>query len=248
MRSIFLAAAATTFMLAAAAQAGVGYIRDADVEKGELEFEYEFVGSYDDDASKDGARSHKIESYYGFTDSLAIGGGAKFVRSSFDDTDLDSVFIETIYQFIEEDEMGFNLAVLGEYVHTVEDNSADKIEAKILYSNEWGNGFITRANLIAEQQVGPDSNTSPELLHRISTVFEISDYFAPGIEWHAEYGHMNDFDMGHYVGPVVYGELLEFDTGEHESEIEYEIGYLFGLNDNTADGNLRFLLEYEIEF
>lgn len=239
-------AATSALLLSSAANAGVGYIKGADIERGELELEYEHTGSFDDKPSKDQKRAHKLEGYYGLTDAWQIGGGVKYTRSRSDNTDLESVFFEGIYQFIESEEYGFDMAILGEYVHTVEDDSADKLEAKLLYENEWGGHFETKANFIVEQQVGPDSNTSPELAHKIGTVYELDEHFKPGLEWQADYGHVNRFDSAHYVGPVAYGELYELPN--HGGEIEYELGYLFGVNDKATDGVLRFLVEYEMEF
>jgi hypothetical protein len=250
MKVLFASITASALLFANAAQAAVGYIVDADVEKGEFELEYQLVNQFDDTQSRDHKRSHSLEGNYGLTDAFLIGGGFKVGRSSLDDSDLETLFIESVYQFIDADDYGFDMALLGEYVYAVEDHKADKLEAKLLYENEWGEHFETRFNLIYEQQIGHNSNTSPKFVSRFSTVYELNDYINPGIEWHAGYGHLNNmggFDkQEHYVGPAAYGELFEF--GEHGGEIEYELSYVFGVSDAAADGALRFLLEYEVEF
>ena len=250
MKPLLATLAASALLFATAAQAGVGYIVGADVEKGEFELEYQLVNQFDDAQSRDHKRSHRLEANYGITDEFLLGGGFKVGRSSLDDSDLETVFIEGVYQFIDADEYGFDMAILGEYVYAVEDHKADKLEAKLLYENEWGEGFETRFNLIYDQQIGHNSNTSPKITSRFSTVYELNDYIKPGIEWHSGYGHTNDWGgynaQEHYVGPAAYGELFEF--GEHGGEIEYELSYMFGVSDAAADGALRFLLEYEVEF
>lgn len=251
MKFSVYAVCAAALLTAPSAMAAVSYIRGADAEKGEFEIEYQAVGSFDDEREKDNKRSHKIEAYYGFSDSVQLGGGFKFGRSAGDNTDLETVFVEGLYQFFEEDEVGFNMAVLGEYVHATESGKADKLEGKLLYDNEWGDGFETRANLILEHEIGNDRNGDTEIASRLGTVYEINDYFAPGIEWQAEYGAIDDIgsfddEQKHYVGPVTYGELYEF--GEDGGEIEYELGYYFGVTDAAEDGVLRVLIEYEIEF
>lgn len=61
----------------------------------------------------------------------------------------------------------------------------------------------------------------------------------------AEPGTDSDFgdlgDHAHYWGPTVHGELFEAGDGE----IEFEVGYLFGLNESEADGQIRFGIEWE---
>lgn len=41
------------------------------------------------------------------------------------------------------------------------------------------------------------------------------------------------------IGPVAHGKI---------GELSYDVGYLFGATGATADGTLKAILEYEIEF
>jgi len=40
------------------------------------------------------------------------------------------------------------------------------------------------------------------------------------------------------VGPVFYGKIGQF---------KYDVGYLFGISDDAVDGELKWIIEYEIK-
>lgn len=234
------------------AHASVGEILSPSVDKDELEVQYNGLRTGDGGKGKNNAQTHGFQVEYGLTDRLAIEGGVAYKRSSGESLDFDSAVAEAKYELTSQEEgywLGFG--VLGEYVYK-DDSRSDKIEAKLLASHETEQ-FFTRGNLILDREIGSDRKKGVRLRSRMSTEYDLNEYFNPAIEWHAEWGtlnHIEDSDnQQHFVGPAAYGELFEWDGANgQEHEIEYEISYTFGLTDASADTALRLKLEYETEF
>ena len=129
-----------------------------------------------------------------------------------------------------------------EYEASFEEKHADELEGKILLEKQVGQ-FVNRANLILSQSVG--RHTREDLGGGLawSTKYRFRPYFEPGFEFHADFG---EFSQGkpyqqqtHQLGPVIYGKIAEF---------KYDVGYLFGLTDEAADGTLKWIIEVEKYF
>ena len=227
------------------------YIKGADIEAKELDIQLQSVFTEDDKAKKDGKRKHKLEAYYGLSDNWLILGGAKVSRDYKHQTDLNAIYIGGAYQFVDYEKHGFNASVLAEYIHGVDDFTANELEYRLQADTKWGpdKKLKTKANLVFQNEFGEHRKSGTQLISRISTTYKVSRYFKPGFEWHAGYGKLNDIsssnDQEHYLGPVVYGEFDEFSNGH---ELEYQIGWLPGISDGASDHAFKFLLEYEVNF
>ncbi len=66
----------------------------------------------------------------------------------------------------------------------------------------------------------------------------------PGFEAFGELGELRDIELlehqEHRIGPVFYHE---FEIG-HDLEVEYNIGWLFGLTDESPDNTFRRQIEF----
>jgi len=212
------------------------------VEGGELEFETRGSYDFDDAESKDGKQKQKYAVGYGVTDRWfteiygEIEKGA--TSSKFDFTAFEW---ENIYQLTEQGQYWVDVGLYFEYEVSFEDDKADKIEGKFLIEKEMGH-FTHTANIIFEKQVGGDSEKETEGGLAWGSRYRWQEYFEPGFELHSEFGELNEgksFDeQEHLVGPVFYGKIGSF---------KYDIGYLFGVSNDAPDGQLKWIIEYEIK-
>jgi hypothetical protein len=227
------------------------YIKGADIEARELDVQYQYVYTEDDKAKKDGKIKQKLEAYYGLNDDWLILGGAKVSRDYKHSTDINAVYLGAAYQFIDYADYGFNASILAEYIHGVDDYTANELEYRLQADTKWGPGkkLKTKANLVFQNEFGEYRKSGTQLISRLSTTYKVASYFKPGFEWHAGYGKLNDISESnaqeHYLGPVVYGEFEQFSNG---AELEYQIGWLPGVTDGSVDHAFKFLLEYEMNF
>lgn len=104
------------------------------------------------------------------------------------------------------------------------------------------------ANIGFEREVGDNRGAGVDIGSKLRISQELNEHFAPGIEWQADYGKLNKLDTDdereHYVGPSAHGEIFELGA----SELSYDLGYFWGLTDDTADNAVRLKLSYEVKF
>lgn len=244
MKKLFLLAACVSFANPAFA---VDKIYDPYVKKGEWEAEYFGHRSIDGDRNKDNAQGHEVSVGYGVTDYWKTefygiwdrepgNGGTKF----------DAVEWENIFQLTGKGEYWLDAGASLAYEWTPESDHADAVEARLLLAKDWGKTHHV-LNLMAEKDVGagPKDGLGAALLW--SSRYRYSRYFQPGFEVQLESGDIEHDDVSfndheQYAGPVAYGKLP---IGEG---LGYRAGYLFGLTDDSADGQALLQLEYELEF
>lgn len=235
----------------AAAPALAGFDMDYPVvDKGGFEVGYTGVRTGDDTGSEsNNAQEHEIALHYGFTDdfaaSLVLQGG-RDMANSFHGT---GYGFNAQYEFTEQGDWWLSSGVLGEYVHTSRDGEADGAEFKLLLERQQGPVAIT-ANLIAGRDVGEGREHGVGLESAIAVVYGVNDHFNPGLEWVAGWGNTADAIDGdeHYVGPVVGGDIVTFETNGHESAISYNVGYFWGLTGDSVDNSILFQLAYGVAF
>lgn len=236
--------AAAAISLPAAAQAAAIKVYSPEVEKGELEVEYQGYRTFDGNSALDNEQSHKIGLGYGLTDWWAVEVYGAWKRAPGGSTDFEATEFESRFEFLEEGEDApLSLGLLVEYEladHRGVD--ADELAFGPLVSKEIGNTTAT-ANLIFERQVGPNRASGVGFTYRLQERWHFHPHFEPGIEAYGELGPVDNFNspdrQEHMLGPVAHGQIGDF---------SYDVGYLFGATDATADGTLKAVLEYEIEF
>lgn len=246
---ITLATATTAAILATsitAAHATPEYIKSADFNKGKLELQYQWVTTTDSESSKkDHKVKHQSDILYSPADGWLLLAGGKGSRDSKDSTNLDSFFAGGAYQFIHEEDHGFNAAILTKYIHSVDSGDPDVLEGRLLLDKKWGEGkkIKTKANLNILREIGANRHAGITFQGRIGAVYKVKEYFQPGVEWHSELS--TDDNAEHHVGPVVYGYAPE---GSLLRGFGYEIGYLPGVSDSAADNAFRLLVSYKLKF
>lgn len=175
-----------------------------------------------------------------------------FTREAGESLSLEGAELELQRQLTDRGDFWWDAGVRAAYVHNVEEGVADATELKLLLQNTTGM-FTTRINLELAHDFGVHGNDT-ELEARGFVRYNYSEVIRPGIEYQAELGAIDAIpatdEQGHYIGPAVYGELpyLAHLTGSKSDEFEYQFAYLFGLTDASADGDLRWKVEYNFKF
>ncbi|MFZ4124993.1 MAG: hypothetical protein ACOYJ2_02830 [Rickettsiales bacterium] len=235
-------------LLATPAFAGaVGYVKSPGVDKGKFQVEYKGVRLGDDKKSKNNNQEHEFEVYYGLTDRLKFGMEVEAERESGESLDVEKYAPNLQYELTEQGEWWLSSAIYGAYGFADKASAANKAKLIAIVEREQGPWEIL-ANLKAEREMGDNRKNGIIIYSSLQTVYEWRDYIEPGFEWHAKHGKTNDFsdenNREHYVGPIIEGDLYE----DEKSEVEYQFGYFWGVNDNAADNAARVLLEYSVKF
>lgn len=228
--------------------AGVGKISGPEVEKGEFEAKYLLTHTEDDNDTKDSNEVHRAEFEYGFTENWAGEIGFKFEDKYREDFDLKATYFEATRTFTRQHEgWWLSSGLVGEYVINT-DSGPDKIESQLrLQRNQ--DQFRIRFNTTLEREIGGGAEDETELGTNASVIYKLHPNAKPGVEWHAEWGTINEIadsnKQGQWVGPALYGDLFTLGDG---STFEYQAAYVFGLTDASEDGVARFILEYKTHF
>jgi hypothetical protein len=213
------------------------------VEGGELEFEWRGSYDFDDRDSKDGEQKQKYAVGYGVTDWWFTELYGEIEREAEqDEFDLTSIEWENRFQLTEQGQYWLDAGLYFAYETTVQNKKADKIEGKILLEKSFAN-FTHTANIIFEKQVGGGAEEETEAGLAWSSRYRWKEYFEPGFEWHSNFGELkehNPYDeQKHQAGPVFSGKV---------GPVKYDIGYLFGITDPAPEGELKWIMEYELHF
>ncbi|MFZ4540345.1 MAG: hypothetical protein ACOYNL_00865 [Rickettsiales bacterium] len=248
MKQLCCVALSFTLLLAVPAYAGVGKVSSPNVEKGVAEIEYSGTRYGDSSgSSNNNKQNHAIELEYGFTDRFMFGLEMEIERESPHSTKIDGFGVEAQYELTQQGNWWLNSAIKGEYLHATHAGDADALELLMLASRQWG---ATQATLNVElaREMGNNRSSGLGLSSRFQAIHAFNDHFAPGIEWDADYGRVNklgDSDrQEQYLGPVVTGELFELGKGE----VDYAVGYYWGLTKDSANKAARLHVSYEFPF
>lgn len=211
------------------------------VKGGELAFEARGNTTIDDDDDKDGAQRHIFEIEYGVTDWWKAAIFGRFNKSATGSLRYQLTAIENIIQLTEQGKYWLDAGVYLEYKLAADDSDPDGVEVKLLLEKNI-NDFTHTLNLILEQDVGSKADKDLEFEYGWKTRKIITPHMKLGIEAFGKLGELKDIkslqEQVHRIGPVFYHE---FEIGTQE--IEYNIGWLFGLTDASPDNTLRWQLE-----
>ncbi len=220
------------------------------VDKGEWEVEYFGSNSFDNDDTKDTAQKHEFSVGYGVTEYWKTEFYTIFEKEPQDHITFDALEWENVFQFTERGEYWLDAGGSLAYEWTPEDNHPDAIEARLLLAKSTEN-FTHILNLIAEKEVGSGDREDLEGGFIWSSRYLYSPLFQPGFEISSDFGELEEtgsFDeQEHYIGPVAYG-MIPLEADEPDEGLQYRVGYLVGVSDEAADGQLLIELEYELEF
>jgi hypothetical protein len=136
-----------------------------------------------------------------------------------------------------------DVGILASYHLAAKAGASDSVELKLLLQKDIGR-FTTVVNIGGEREVGNHYAPGNDLSSAENIRYRLSPYFQPGIEMQNGYGmlgdHNNFNEQEHYIGPIVYGQILP--------GLKYEAGYFAGISDAASSSAARFKLEYEMYF
>ena len=222
------------------------------VEKGEIEIETTGVYDFDHKKDKNAVQEYKNAIGYGVTDRWATEFYGEFEREPQEDeegnTKLSSVKFthlewENRYQLTEQGKYWLDAGLYFAYEIPVRKKDPGEIEGKILLEKSTQN-FMHTANIIFNKEVGGGATEETTAGFAWSSRYRLSEHLQPGFEYWVDFGEMRKHlpydEQTHQVGPALYGRLTP--------HIKYDIGYLFGISQAAPEGELKWVLEYELRF
>jgi FTR1 family protein len=243
---VYAMAALFTSALSPPARAGFT-VYSPYVEQGEWEFEFRADRAVDDDDAKDGAEGLLYELGYSPTARWHTAVFFKSEREPAENHELTEFAWENIFQLTEPGEYWLDLGAYIEYAKGLTRSDEHALEWKVLAEKSVSNWVFT-ANPIFVQHFSDQDDPGVAFEYAWGTHYRLRPEFEPGFEAFGDIGeitHANPLALQeHFIGPNVRGRFNLNGT----SKIVYNIGYLFGLTDETPDGAVKFQLEYEWRF
>ena len=217
------------------------------VEEGEVALEARGNWTVDDDDGLDDVMDQRYELEWGVTDIWHTALIGKLKQEANGPLRYDATAWENIIQVTEPGEHWLDFGLYFEFSAADDPDAADKIEFKPLFEKSVGR-FTVLVNPIFEKEVGNNAEDSVEFEYAWQTRYRLLPEFEPGFEAYGGIGEISDTraldEQRHQIGPVFFGKLGAGDYGA----VKYELGWLFGLTDGSADGSLKWLVEYELPF
>lgn len=163
---------------------------------------------------------------------------------------------ENTFQLTEQGKYWADLGFFAEYSHVTSKAAADAFnfgpivqkQATDLFGLDLGHDTLHTLNLFFSKEVGRNRQDATPLAIAWQSRLRINQYFEPGFEYYGNLSSVSGVSSGsplqHRLGPALVGQYNMFEYGK----IKYEAGYLFGLNQATERGTIRWRLEYEKAF
>lgn len=232
-----------SLVVASPAFAYIGNPKSAGVTKGEVSIEYKASRLGDDRKFENNDQKHEFEGYYGITDRLKLGVEHVVENEPQEDWETETNILNATYNTTKQDEgWWLSSAVFGGY--GFEDGDPDTIGLVLIAERDQG-PFNVKANLGFKREVGGGRSGGVEYDTALQLKYNWLKSISPALEWHADYGSLNNSapldQQGHYVGPYLSGRAWEMAQGQ----VKWGAGYFWGLTDASADNAQRVLLEYE---
>lgn len=232
-------------LIAMPAFAGVSKLSSPSVKQGLLEVEYAGTRYGDDKAAQNNEQSHAFEVEYGFTDRLKLGLELGMTRDSADGSRVSAYGIEGQYAFTRQGDWWLDSALKAEYSHAAHDEDSNEAAAKLLLGRSFGDTKLVM-NAGLGKEIGDHADGGLEVSAKLQASHRITPYFAPGAEWHGDFGELNRFgessQQEHYLGPVILGDLLT----SGNSGVKYSAGYFWGMGEKASDNAARVHLSYQV--
>ena len=238
--AIGLGALALGGSLLAASTAHASNVKYPYVHKDELEVEYKGEWLNDDDADKDGAHEHEFAVSYGVTDWWKTEFEAEFEKEPGEDFKNTALISENMFQLAERGEYWLDPAVYFE-VSIGRNDEPDALSGGFIAAKDFGKTSHV-LNLFLKGEIGDHAEEDVMVQYRWQSRYHLVSWAEPGIEMFGDTKGRSAYrDQELSFGPALFGKIPH--TG-----MKYEVGYQFGTTSATADGELRWKLEYEFHF
>ena len=258
IRRVVGIAAALALLAPMAARAEFHVRSPNDIELGVLEIEHNAAASFDHMPDKSGAQSYTIEFGTGLTSWWKSEIELAFDREpgSSQPTNLTGVVTENTFQLTEPGQYFADLGFYAEYgqsLGTGKHAGPNEVTFGPIIGKDIGRTSHL-LNLFLTQQLGPNQDTHGlDFSYAWQSRWNIWKPLSPAIEIYGNSGTLGRsprFSQQQFrVGPVGVGAVSLHDLGlGNAGRIKYEVGWLFGATQVTAEGTLRWRLEVEIPF
>lgn len=239
-------------LLVAAALAAVAPVQAADLkinppsqEEGELDLEDNSAVLPNRGHSSDADQTHFGELGYGIRDYWWIE-----VETHWDDADNGfrprTLDFENAVRLQPQSEYWPESAVFLEYDHAVDGQSPETATVGGLFRKDFGPSS-TVLNLLFDHDLGRNALSGVRLRYAGISTWEVTDSFAPGVEFFGVPGKLPGFDRAstqdHRLGPAFAGAVEIEGLGA----LGYTAGYLFGLTPGAPTGTLIWRVELDIK-
>ena len=210
------------------AVAGVDKIYDPYVTEGEIEVESRAVHQFDDD------NEHKLKLGvgYGVNSFWFVEGYVIGEKESGEGFNAADVEIENKFQLTEQGRYWIDAGLLMELEKEINE---DVWELKVgpLFAKQIKKWVVT-TNFFIEKKFGSDDEEhETELQGAMQVKYLLSPSLQPAVEYYGD-------EKQHALGLALLGK-----TNWGKTPVKWELGALGGLNNNTPDFNLRWLIEWE---
>lgn len=199
-----------------------------------IEFRTAFSPSSDGRPSRITNRLHYQQSV---TDNLRLRAVVQGGDTNTSGFDFDLVQFEAQYQFLEDEEAGFDSAVRLDVL--INDKGSPNLVG-VNWTNDvpLGGGWAARGTVLAQVQFGDNRNDGLFLQTRSSLRYQVNPRYNLQVQMFNAYGSTDDFpsfrDQSHSIGPAVAVKI-----GQGWS---VEASALFGLTNATSDVDFRVFL------
>jgi hypothetical protein len=229
-----------------------------EIDFGELEIEHNGAASFDRNPDKSGAQSHTIEFGTGLTrwwhSEIELG----FNRDpGFNQPTLaDAIVTENMFQLTEPGQYFADFGFYVEYGQSLTSGrhaGPNEVTFGPLIAKDIGR-TTTTVNLFLTRQLGPNQDTHGlDFSWAAQTRWNLWAPLSPAVEIYGDSGVLGQSprlsQQQLLVGPVALGSLRLNQLGLGSAgKLKYELGWLFGATEATAQGTLRWRLELELPF
>jgi len=155
---------------------------------------------------------------------------------------------ENTFQVTETDEGWVDFGLYAEYSHSSLKGMADDILFGPLFEKDIGRTTQT-LNLFLSKGIGANQDSHGlDFSYAWQSRWNVWRQLSPAFEIYGDIGqidHANAFQAQQLIaGPVLMGNALLGPLGK----LKYEVGYLFGMTQASANGTVRWRMEMEIPF
>lgn len=197
----------------------------------EREIEFRSVYTDDADAARDGYLLSSLAFGYGFTDRFALEAYLLGEKTPGESHEISAFEIEGLFQLTEQGEYRADWGVLFE-IEKERNFDAWETSTTLIVEKEIGQWSAT-ANIGLGYEFGSDSREEWESFFAGQLRYRRSEQLEPALEIYAAENTLG-------LGPVLMGtKRLGF------RKLNWEIGVIAGIDEDTPDTTVRFLIDYE---
>jgi hypothetical protein len=226
------------------------------------EFEFEHNGDVTFDRRNSGLnnrQSYTDEIGYGFLPFWEPELEGEFEAIPGQNQRFDATTLENTFQLTPQGEYWADLGFFAEYSQATSRTDPNSItfgplvqkQTPTLFGLDLGSDTLHTFNLLFSKEIGAHREDATPVAFAWQSRLLLDAYFQPGFEYYGQTSSIagvstpdQTVPVQHRIGPMFAGAFNFYQFGK----IEYEVGYLFGLNDATEKGAVRWRLEYEKPF